>query len=405
MAALGALDVASGMKAAVVLVAFAIMLCACASRSAGASSAASSSPASSPTPASSGPSAQATPSPTSRPDEVLSIEDANGTETVRLVTVTAETVTEKLLYTGEDLHVWDAGHGIALVTVKRGTHLATLDLHTGAVRDVGYSSPNGIGPGVALSPDGTSAVVSTGSSTGGWEIDAVDLARGTSRRVRSIGPNDYSRAGLVTERWLPDGLLVSPGVWDCARSGLLSLDLNSGSLTHVADGEVGRLSPSGTIRAYSEKLDLGDGPYAGQCGWHNRLVAGPLGNEQTVIRSEKSRDIFPLSLMDDGTLLYVVDGAPLDTGLPAADTGLYLYDGASSVREFGEDRTGQWQSGVLLGSRRALVARQLTPGGTGTVEVDFVRLCDGTAGCQASSSPVETVSGHYPYIRLMVVRP
>jgi hypothetical protein len=61
---------------------------------------------------------------------------------------------------------------------------------------------------------------------------------GASHLLLQVPQSAYNRAGLDPIRWSIRGILVSPGVWDCARFKLLNLDSQSGNLTPVTDARV-----------------------------------------------------------------------------------------------------------------------------------------------------------------------
>jgi hypothetical protein len=342
---------------------------------------------------------------------VLSIIFLNGYETVDLVTISNGIATDRHLLDKQPVSVLDANQRIALITNNNGTQLATLDLDSGAIRGLGVNSPGGLGPGV-LSPDGTrAAVAARRADLVSHEILIVDLASSTARPLLELSASAYNRAGLDPIRWTNAGILVSPGVWDGGRSTLLKLDPQSANLTTVTDAPVDVLSPGATMMAAVGYAQLGDGPYQGQGGWPNRLMAGPVGPALGVIAEQKNRDFSAFDIADDGTVLYLADDAPFNgTGIglndatPAPDMGMYLATGGQSIHEFGETHVGQWGAGALVGPGMGLLTKVITQGAAGVAEIDLVNLCL-MSGCNASMQPVITVSGAYPEPRLMLLRP
>jgi hypothetical protein len=296
--------------------------------------------------------------------------------------------------------VLDANRNIALITTSNSLQLATLSLDTGTVRELGLSSPGGMSG--ALSPDGTQAAIHVRNSDGTYEILIVDLGSCAVRPLIQIGPNEYNRAGLDPLVWTTAGIVVSPAVWDCSRANLLTLDPQSGKLTPLAQGPVGVFSPDGRLMAASAYVNLGEPQYSGQCGWHNRLTAGPIGLVPAVIAEQKSTDFTAFDIANDGSVLYLADDAPFASNPPAPDRGIYWETGGKSVRQLGETRIGQWVSGRFVTQGEALVSTVTRQGATGTVEIDLVSLC-ATSGCTPTIRPVETFSGMYPQPVLIVL--
>ena len=323
-------------------------------------------------------------------------------ETVHLLTYGGSTVVDCLLFDRQPIYVWDAAHGVVLLSTTDGT-LWTFDLTTESLRNVGYSSGALVRP--VLSPDATQAVFESGPTDTGFDIRIVDLQSGASRLVRQIGAWEYFRAGLVPVRWLQSGVLLTPGEFECGfGGGLLKLDPNTGALAPISNGVVGVLSPSGVSQAYSAYANLADAPYIGQCGWHNTLFTAPLGARPTLIRKVANRDLYARDMRDDGSVLYTSDDSPGSNAAPAADMGLYLFSGGLSYKQFGEDRVGEWQSTVFVGPDAAIAAEALSSGPYGSVEVILVSLCK-VSGCQASATAIDNPTGPYPTVSLMTVRP
>lgn len=332
----------------------------------------------------------------------LAVVYSNGFETVHLLTVQGTAVADKVLLDNADALVMDVGLGVAIVAAAHGTELATLDLHSGALRTVGGSDGCGVGPGV-LSPDSTKVALATRNADLSYELMIVDLASGAGRPLLRTAIDEYNRAGLVPLEWLPSGILVTPGVWDGPHSRLLNLDPATGALTPLTDAQVDRLSSDGRLVAAAQHADLGDGPFNGQGLWPNRLTVGPVAASPTVVAMQKQRAFTALDLENDGTLLYTKDDAPLSTAQPAPDTGLYLYRNGASYQQFGEEVVIEWESAAIVGQNLALVGRQTAPGASGAVEFDLATLC-AASGCHATSRPVLTVTGTYPGAFLLSVR-
>jgi len=342
------------------------------------------------------------PSPTTSV-EVLSVTRLNGPETIDLVTIFGGSTTIRRLLDQQKVSVLDANRSVALITTDNGDRLATLDVGSGAIRPLGVSSPGGLGPGV-LSPDGRQAAVAArGADLSSYEILVVDIASGSLRHLLQIGPTEYNRAGLNPVGWSAAGILVTPGVWDCLRKGLFVLDPESGKLTPLADGIVGVFSPDSSWMASSGQARLGDGPYAGQCGWVNQLTAGPLGSTSLVIAEQKNRDFSPLDVRDDGSVLYTVDDAPLAGAPPQPDMGVYLEAHGQIVQQLGEEHVSQWVAGKLIDPGTALVAKIVIQGNSGSAEIDLVKLCFAT-DCTTTPQTVASISGAYPSPSLIVLR-
>ncbi len=334
---------------------------------------------------------------------MLSVDlDYSGDETVHLLTVRDGAVTDCPLFDRQPIQIHDAAHGIVLLSTNYGA-LWMLDIASRTLHDTGFSNDTIFNP--ILSPDATQAAVEVGQPNVGWQIQVIDLKSGADRTVRQTGPYDYNRAGLVPRHWLPSGILVSPGVWDCTPEGVLKLDPSTGSLTSVANGETGVFSQSGAYRAFSGYSNLGDRQYQGQCGWRNVLFTGPLGGASTTVRSEANHDFSPLDVRDDGSLLYASDdlGAEPPTAT-TPDMGLYLYTGSASIKQFGEDHNGEWQSAVFVTPQLAIASEQISSGQVGSVEVVLVSLC-ASINCQASATAIENPRGPYSSVGLVVVRP
>jgi hypothetical protein len=335
---------------------------------------------------------------------VLSTIYLNGDETVDLVTISNGIATDRHLLDKQPVSMLDANQRIALITTNNGTQLATLDLDTGAIRGLGVNSPGGLGPGV-LSPDGTrAAVAARHADLTSYEILIVDLASSTARPLLELSASAYNRAGLDPIRWTNAGILVSPGVWDGGRTQLMNLDPQSATLTTVTDAPVGVLSPGATMMAAAGYAPLGDGPFQGQGGWPNRLMAGPVGPPLAVIAEQKNRAFYPLDVADDGPILYTQDDAPFSTTPPAGDMGLYFEAAGQTTHELGEARVGQWAAGTFVGPGLALVTEIVNQGQAGAAQIDLVILCS-ASGCTATTRPVTTITGAYPEPRLMLLRP
>ncbi|HKW06917.1 MAG TPA: hypothetical protein VJS19_05050 [Candidatus Dormibacteraeota bacterium] len=333
---------------------------------------------------------------------VFSQEGTVTLETVHLLTYGGRTVVDCLLFDRQPIYVWDAAHGVVLLSTTDGT-LWTFDLRTESLRNVGYSRGDLLGP--VLSPDGTQAVLESGPDDSGWAIKIVDLDSGASRIIRQVGPNEYFRAGLVPLRWLQGGILLTPGVLDCGFSGgILKLDPVTGGLAPVSNGEVGVLSQSGASHAYSDYSNLADANYLGECGWHNTLFTSALGAQPTLIREQANRDFDARDVREDGSVLYISDDAPGSDAAPAPDMGLYLYAGGVSYKQFGEDRIGEWQSAVFVGPDAAIATEQLSNGPNGSAEVILVTLCR-SSSCHATATAIDNPTGPDPYVRLVSVRP
>jgi hypothetical protein len=343
-----------------------------------------------------------TPSPPA-PVEVLWLTDGSGGLTVHLLAISGQSVVDRPLLERQAVRVLDANRRVALIEINHYTQLATLDIATGTVRPLRVTDAGG-GMWAALSPDGTQAAVKIEEADlKHFDIVIVDLRSGAVRRLLQTAWAQYAHAGLDPIRWSAAGILVSPGVWDCYRVGLSRLDPNTGSLAPVSGEPVGVFSPDGGWMATSSYTNLGDRAYEGQCGWANRLTAGPLGPSPTVIAQQKNRDFSALDVTNDGSLLYLADDAALSQAKPATDMGIYFEADGQKVQELNEIRVGQWNSGVIVSPESALVAKVVHWGDPATVEVDLVGLCT-RAGCTPTVQAVGTVSGGYPYSRLMLLR-
>ncbi len=353
-------------------------------------------------------SASATPSalPSSSPNaaiEVLSTTSTNGDTTIHLLTITGGSATDRFLLTHLRLSVLDANIRIALIATYNPNKLETLDLNTGAIREVGVTSPWGIGPGV-LSPDGTQAAVAMQTvDLTSYEILVVDLASGAFRTLLQLPTSSYNRAGLDPIRWTSTGILVSPGRWDGPRHTLLNLDPQSAQLTTLMEAQVDVLSPDATMIAAASHANLGDGPFGGQGEWPNRLTVGPVGGPSAVIAERTNRAFTALDVAKDGSVIYAADDSPSSTAAPTPDMGLNLETGGRSVLELGETRVGQWQAAKFIGNGMALAASQTAGGAEGTVEIYLVNLCIADGGCTPTIQLVETDSGMYPFAGLIVL--
>jgi hypothetical protein len=335
--------------------------------------------------------------------EALSVVYTNGTETIHLITITGGATTDRMLLADQTLSVLDADRRVALIAICNGTQLATLDLRTDAIRALDVSSPGGLGPAV-LSPDGSQAAVAVRhADLSSYEIRIADLGSGTSHLLLQVPADAYNRAGLAPIRWSNRGILVTPGVWDCAPSKLLNVDPLSADLTPITDVQVGRLSPDVAMMASPIHANLGDAPYEGQCGWYNRLTVGPVSGPLSVIAEQKNRDFHVLDVTNVGSVLYVADDGSAATGQPAPDMGVYLETAGTSIQQLGETRLGQWQAGMLVGTGQALVAQQITGGDKGVVEIDLVSLYTSHSGCTPTIQPMESDSGMYPSVVLILL--
>jgi hypothetical protein len=346
------------------------------------------------------------------PVEVLSVVGTNSGTTIHVLTIAQGSATDRPVVSNQPLRVIDANQRIALITTKNSTQLATLDLQTGVIRELGVTSPGDVGPGV-MSPDGASAAVEVRhADLISYEIVIVDLGSGAVRHLLQVPASAYNRAGLVPWRWTSSGILVSPGVLDPPRYKLLNLDPQSGTVTPITDAQVDVLSPDATMLAAAGHANLGDMPFQGQGLWPNRLTAGPVGAPPAVIAQQKNRAFHAFDIVNDGSILYVADDAPFNaSGLasndapPAPDMGIYVESGGQSAQQLGETRVGQWVGGSFVGPGQVLVAKQLggSAGPTGA-EIDLVGFCL-AAGCTATTEPVQTVSGANAESYLMQLRP
>ena len=355
------------------------------------------------------PSSSASPSPAS-PVEVLSIVYLNGNIIIHLLTVSQGSATDRLLLSNRPVAVLDANQRGALITTTNSTRLVWLDFDTGAVRALPVRSAGEIEWG-ALSPDGTQAALSVRhADLRSYEILVVDLASGTVRLLLQVPASAYNRAGLYIWRWTTSGILVSPAVWDGPRFGLSILDPKSGKQTPLAHEQVDILSPDSTMLAAAGHADLGDVQFDGQGVWPNQLKAWHVGRPTLVIAEHKNRAFNAFDVGDDGSVMYLADGAPWNANgsgpneaPPAPDMGIYVESDGESVQQLREVRVGQWAAGRFVGPGLALVAKIVNQGPAGTVEVDLVRLCSGS-GCTPTTQPVETVSGKYPQPSLILLR-
>jgi len=349
--------------------------------------------------------ASPTPSPSpSTSVEVLAVTYLNPGETIDLVTVSNGSATTRRLIDHQPIALLAANQRVALIATNNYAQFATLDIDTGAVRTFDVTSANGLW--AALSPDGRQAAVRVlDADLQNYEILIVDLGSGAIRHLLQVPRSAYDRAGLDPLFWSASGILVSPGVWDCFRNGLLFLDPQSGKLTPLADGIVGVFSPDGSWMASSSYASLGDGPYAGQCGWLNQLRAGPIGPPLAMIAQHQNRDFLALDVTNDGHVLYRVDDAPLvgSATAPAPDMGLYVEAGGQITQQLGEEHVSQWGAGKLIDPGTALVAKIVNRGNSGSVEIDLLKLCFAT-DCTTTPQPVASISGAYPSPSLIVLR-
>ena len=319
-----------------------------------------------------------------------------------MLTVNGSAVTDCLLFDRQPIYIDDAGHDTVLLHTHEGAFW-TVDLPTGTLHKVGYSHGDLMGP-AAMSPDATQAVVGRGTpgvSAAFW-LYIVDLATGHSRAVLRIGIDDYNRASLWPVRWLPAGIVLTPGVWDGPRRRLLLMNPATGALSQMTAAQFNALSPSLTFSAADDHVELGDDPFNGQGLWPNRLTLGRVGGPATVVASHKDRAFSALDVSDGSALLYAADDAPLSTARPAADMGLYLYANGAAVKQFGEDRVGEWQAAAFVGSDTAIAAKQLSYYPSGSVELILVSLCS-VSGCKASATPIYNAIGPSPSVRFLTI--
>jgi hypothetical protein len=318
-----------------------------------------------------------------------------GDNSLHLLTISGDSISDRPLPVQQQVWVLDANQRIALIATANTTQLALLDLSTAAICNLDVRSPGDIGPGV-LSPDGSeAAVLVRAADLMNYQIDIVDLGSGASRVLLQVPASSYHGAGLNLLEWISTGILVSPGVWDGPRYGLLNLDPQSAVLTPLTEAQVDAVSPDATVIAAASHADLGDVPFAGQGSWPNRLSVGPVGGPSSVIAEQKNRAFRVLDVANDGSVIYSADDAPGATAPPAADMGLYLEASGHSIRQLSEARTSQYQAAVFIDQDRALVASQIAGGVAGTVEIDLVGLCTTDSACTVTTKPVETYSADF----------
>jgi hypothetical protein len=145
-----------------------------------------------------------------------------------------------------------------------------------------------------LSPDGSEVAVPTDAGTPG--IDVVDLSTGATRSITPALPGGFALNG-----WLTDGIHVLVPCGYSTDGGLCGyvIDPDSGAATArpAEDGDVQLIgSPDGT-----QELVV---PATGM--W-TKVVAGPAGGAlQTIYTAPAGKDVFPLDIGDDGSILTAV---------------------------------------------------------------------------------------------------
>jgi hypothetical protein len=145
-----------------------------------------------------------------------------------------------------------------------------------------------------LSPDGSAVAVPTDAGTPG--IDVVDLSTGATRSVTPALPGGFALQG-----WLTDGIHVSVACADPADGGLCGYVINPASGTATArpaeDGDIQLIgSPDGTQELVVPATGI----------W-TEVVAGPAGGSlRTIYTAPAGKEVFPVDIGDDGSILTAV---------------------------------------------------------------------------------------------------